>query len=81
MGAIHAVADLRTGETDPVVKVTVDPLLTDVSDCAWDPGNDTFLVYSATRGIYRAERAGTVAQVFTPSAGYTFGRVAWVLNP
>lgn len=78
VGAIYAISDLQLGETDPKLFAVSD--LTDVQDCAWDAGSASFLMYSPTVGVYRVDLRGRAELIFTPSAGYTFGRVAWYGN-
>ncbi len=56
VGAIYAIHDLEAGETDPRLFAVSD--LTDVEDCAWDAGNETFLMYSPTVGVYRVDLKG-----------------------
>jgi len=77
-GAIYDVGALNDGNTHPYAYF--DDGLSDVSDCAWDAGNKTFLLYSATRGVLRVDLYGHGTYVFTPSAGYDYARVFWYGN-
>jgi hypothetical protein len=57
-GETYAVEALAADVTTPAVVPSV--ALSDVRACAYDPGDDTWLAFSPTRGVYRFDRTGAV---------------------
>jgi hypothetical protein len=69
-GEPYAVDDLARGRVAPAV--TPDVALDDVSACAYDPGDGSWLAFSPTRGAYRFDAAGRGTAVVSVPSGYTF---------
>ncbi|MBM4369292.1 MAG: hypothetical protein FJ102_23975 [Deltaproteobacteria bacterium] len=72
-GGIYEVDDLMVGSRDPYL--SYDGEVTDVSECAYDPQSDQFLLFSPTAGVIRVDPDGTGKQVFSPPNGYTLHNV------
>jgi len=72
-GRIYALPD----DADPVVRVGV---ASDIEDCAYDPGSNSYLAYSRTAGVFRTGADGETTQVMKISDGYTYDRVYWYGN-
>lgn len=71
-GGIYRVADLAAGTATPVVYY--DGGLTDVSDCGWDAGDATWLVFSPTAGAVRIDAQGRGEVVVSAPDGFTLVR-------
>lgn len=75
-GGVYRVADVAAGVHTPVVYY--DDGLNDVTECGWDDGDDTWLIFSKTKGVVRvdAQGRGTVAlqapEEFTLARGNFF---------
>lgn len=74
-GAVYSINKIIGGDARPVAYHDDD--FADVSDCAYDPGDGSFLIYSASRGVFRIDEGGRADQVSTPSTGYVYARVFW----
>jgi len=74
-GAVYALEELMAGSSRPVAYYDND--FDDVGDCAWDDGDDSFLLYSPSQGVFRIDADGRGERVATPSTGYDYGRVYW----
>jgi hypothetical protein len=71
-GAFYRIADLASGSSTPVVFYAGG--LTDVSACAYDPGDETWLLFSPSAGVIRVDAQGRGDVVFEPPASYTLVR-------
>jgi hypothetical protein len=74
-GAIYNVADLADGSSAPVVFYAGG--LTDVSACAYDPGDETWLLFSASTGVVRMDAQGRGQVVMAPEGSFTFVRASF----
>jgi hypothetical protein len=71
-GAFYAVADLVAGSSRPVAVYSGG--LTDVSACAYDPGDATWLLFSPTAGVIRLDAQNRAETVFAPDSSTTLVR-------
>ncbi|MSQ03193.1 MAG: hypothetical protein EXR71_15100 [Myxococcales bacterium] len=76
-GAVYSIKKIIGGDARPVAYYDDDDDFDDVSDCAYDPGDESFLIYSRSRGVFRVDEGGRGDQVSTPSSGYDYARVFW----
>lgn len=74
-GAFYAVADLAEGNTRPIVSYAGG--LTDVNACAFDPQNDTWLLFSPSGGVVRIDSANNAETMVEPSTSYTLKRAGF----
>ena len=74
-GGIYSVDDLIAGKVRAVA--SLEGGVDDVESCAFDPGDESWLSYSPTRGVFRVSAAGATTQVLELSEGYTYDRVYW----
>lgn len=78
VGSIYSVEAVSAGQTR--AEAVYDGTLDDVSDCTWDPGDESFILYSPTAGLFRIDVDGRSEQVAEASTGFAYGRVAWYGN-
>jgi len=71
-GAFYAVADLVAGSSRPVAVYSGG--LTDVSACAYDPGDSTWLLFSPSAGVIRLDAQNRAEIVFAPDSSTTLVR-------
>ena len=71
-GAIYAVSGLAEGNSRPLAYYSGG--LTDVSACAYDPGDETWLLFSPTVGVIRLDAQSRSEIVFAPTSSYTLVR-------
>jgi hypothetical protein len=71
-GAVYRVADLEAGTFTPTVFYGGD--LADVTECAWDPGDGTWLLVSSTGGVIRMDAQGRGTTLYTAPDEYTLVR-------
>lgn len=74
-GGVYSVDDLAAGKVRAVS--SVEGGLDDITSCAYDPGDGSWLAYSATAGVFRTSEAGETSQVHELSAGYEYARITW----
>ncbi|MDP2312277.1 MAG: hypothetical protein Q8P41_05175 [Pseudomonadota bacterium] len=74
-GAIYAVSALAEGSSRPVVYYSGE--LTDVSACAYDPGDASWLIFSPTAGVVRLDAQSRSEVVLAPGSSYSFVRGAF----
>jgi hypothetical protein len=74
-GGIYAVDDLMAGTVKAITFVDGD--VDDVASCAWDPGDDSWLAWSPSQGVFRVSAAGETTQVYAVSTGYDYDQIYW----
>ena len=74
-GAVYAVASLASGSSRPVAFYSGG--LTDVSACAYDPGDETWLLFSPAVGVIRLDAQSRAEVVFEPVSSYTLVRASF----
>lgn len=68
-GGVYAVADLAAGNGTPAVYY--DGGLTDVAACGWDPGDETWLLFSPSAGALRVDAQGRATVAVSAPDGFT----------
>ncbi len=74
-GEVYSVDDLIAGRVKALV--ILEGGVDDVTSCAWDPGDSSWLFYSPTRGVFRVSEEGEAVQVHELSEGFAYDRVYW----
>ena len=75
VGAIYKVSELDGGSDRPVAFYTGGA--TDISACAFDPGDDSWLLFSPALGVIRMDAQSRAEVVFEPPTAYTMVRAAF----
>lgn len=78
-GAVYATADLDDGDTGsvPAPSVVYPGALNDLSACAYDPGDESWLFGSPTLGVVRLSSAGVATTLYSPEAAYDIADIAF----
>ncbi len=71
VGAVYSIDALARDEA-PAPLVYADLDMQDVSACAWDPGDGSWLLFSPTTGFVRADASGRAVVVAAPGASETY---------
>ncbi len=74
-GAIYPIAALAEGSSRAVAFYNGG--LTDVSACAYDPANETWLIFSPSVGVVRLDAQSRAEVVFEPVSSYTLVRASF----
>lgn len=70
-GALFRIADLAGGDSAPFAAPSG---FSDVRDCAFDPGDSSFLLLDGARGLYRLTPDGVLTRVWEAPTGYSVAR-------
>ncbi len=71
VGAVYTI-DALAHDDAPVPLVYANLGMQDVSACAWDPGDGSWLLFSPTTGFVRADATGRATVLAAPSANETY---------
>lgn len=71
VGAVYSI-DALAREDAPAPLVYADLGMQDVSACAWDPGDGSWLLFSPTTGFVRADATGRATVLAAPGANETY---------
>ena len=71
VGAVYSI-DALVGDEAPAPLVYADLDMQDVSACAWDPGDGSWLLFSPTTGFVRADATGRAVVVAAPGPNETY---------
>lgn len=74
-GGVFAIADIAAGTTVPERIATGG--LTDVFDCAYDPGTDEVMIFSASRGVLRVGAGGRTSTWEDTTGSTLVGGEGW----
>lgn len=70
-GALFRIADVAAGNTTPYAAPSG---FSDVRDCAFDPGDSSFLLLDGTRGLYRLSADGVLTRMWEIPSRYSVAR-------